>query len=264
MVMNQLIRRVRRTRPVKRLRYPHKRSAVHYLLDDPRLVFGIPRTPTKLHAASFVERALGDNIIGALHAFLPQDFQDHLARVGGVDRQGDRLMLYMLVRRFRPQIVVETGVARGTSSSYILCAMKQNGVGHLYSIDLAPRTAAVDDDETRRNRYKLPDGQVHGEHEIGDLIPENLRDRWTLIVGDAREELPILMASLSGGIDVFYHDSLHSYDHMMFEYETAWPHIHDGGLLLSDDVLWNRAFHNFCRDQERKPIIYRSFGMIRK
>jgi hypothetical protein len=60
---------------IKRLRYPHKRTASNYFLDDPRLVFGIPSTPTKLHVASFIERAPGANIVEALHAFSPRIFK---------------------------------------------------------------------------------------------------------------------------------------------------------------------------------------------
>jgi predicted O-methyltransferase YrrM len=249
---------------IKRLRYPHKKAAVNYFLDDPRLLFGIPSTPTKLHAASFIERALDQNIIGALHAFLPQEFQDHLAQCKGADQQGYRLMLYLLVRKYRPEIVVETGVARGISSAYILCAMKENGVGQLYSIDLPAQKAAVEEDADREAyRYTLADGQTHQHYEIGYLVPEYLRSRWTLILEDARKALPELMGKLPM-IDFFYHDSLHSYDHMKFEFETAWPRLRDGGLLLSDDVLWNNAFHEACKTHGRKPMIYRSFGMIKK
>lgn len=248
----------------KRWRYPHKKSAVNYFLDDPRLLFGIPSTPSKLHVASFIERALGTNIIEALHAFLPQDFQDHIAQVGGADQQGYRLMLYLLVRKYRPQVVVETGVARGISSAYILCAMRENCSGHLYSIDLPAKKAAIEEDSNREKyRYTLSDGQTHSEYEIGYTVPEFLKERWTLTLDDSRRALPELMTKLQT-IDVFYHDSLHSYDHMKFEFETAWPHLKEGGLLLSDDVLWNNAFHEMCKQHARKPMIYRSFGMIQK
>ena len=94
-------------------------------------------------------------------------------------------------------------------------------------------------------------------------MPDFLRDRWTLTLDDARKALPELMAKLPA-IDFFYHDNLHSYDHMKFEFETAWPKLREGCLLLSDDVLWNNAFHEVCKRERRKPIIYRSFGMIQK
>ncbi len=249
---------------IKRLKYPHKKTALNYFMDDPRLVFGIPSTPNKTHVGSFIERAMGKNIVESLHYFLPRELTDCLDQHGVWDTQGYRLMLYLLVRKHRPEIVVETGVARGTSSSYILQAMRENGTGHLYSIDLPAETVAVDDEPDREShRFTLADGQTHQQYEVGYIVPDFLRDRWTLTLEDSRTALPALMEKL-GTIDFFYHDSLHSYDHMKFEFETSWPHIKDGGLLLSDDVLWNNAFHEVCKAQNRKPSIYRSFGMIQK
>ena len=45
-------------------------------------------------------------------------------------------VLYATVRVARPDIVVETGVGSGVSSTFFLSAMEANGVGRLYSIDL--------------------------------------------------------------------------------------------------------------------------------
>ena len=44
--------------------------------------------------------------------------------------------LYLLVRAAQPQRVIETGVLYGASSAAILAALKHNGQGELYSIDL--------------------------------------------------------------------------------------------------------------------------------
>ena len=45
------------------------------------------------------------------------------------------VVLYAVCRIRNPGIVVETGVASGVSSSYILCALENNEHGELYSID---------------------------------------------------------------------------------------------------------------------------------
>ncbi|MDQ1280386.1 MAG: hypothetical protein QG670_1649 [Thermoproteota archaeon] len=45
-------------------------------------------------------------------------------------------VLYVLCRQLKPYVVVETGVAGGMSSSYILCALEENKYGRLYSIDV--------------------------------------------------------------------------------------------------------------------------------
>jgi predicted O-methyltransferase YrrM len=45
-------------------------------------------------------------------------------------------LIYALVRSLKPSIVVETGVAGGMSSCYILKGLRDNNKGELFSIDL--------------------------------------------------------------------------------------------------------------------------------
>ena len=137
--------------------------------------------------------------------------------------------LYSIARLAKPEVVIETGVAAGISSFSILQALEDNKAGVLYSIDLPNATE------------KVPRRQ-----EPGFLVPERLRPRWKLLLGDSRELLPSLVDRL-GTIDVFCHDSLHTAEHMRFEYETAWPHIRSGGLLYSDDLDPSDVFADFCR-----------------
>lgn len=46
------------------------------------------------------------------------------------------LLLYVLARALKPEVVVETGVANGISSSFILKALDENARGRLCSVDL--------------------------------------------------------------------------------------------------------------------------------
>ncbi len=50
-------------------------------------------------------------------------------------------------------------------------------------------------------------------------------------------------------MDVFCHDDEHTYPVMISQYRLAWPHLRSGGLLLSDDVNWNQAFTDFCKEK---------------
>jgi hypothetical protein len=89
--------------------------------------------------------------------------------------------------------------------------------------------------------------QVRGERmETGALTPDHLRSRWQLERGRTRRVLPQLVSNLST-LDIFLHDSLHTYRNMTFEFKTAWRQLRKGGVLLSDDVAMNRAFQNFFR-----------------
>ena len=48
---------------------------------------------------------------------------------------GNYLLLYFLVRKFRPKIILETGVAAGWSTLAFLKAINKNELGKLYSSD---------------------------------------------------------------------------------------------------------------------------------
>lgn len=56
-------------------------------------------------------------------------------------------------------------------------------------------------------------------------------------------------------IDVFIHDSDHSYDVIAFEIETAYPYLRSGGVLVADDVFQNMAFFDSCRRFRIKPVV---------
>lgn len=134
---------------------------------------------------------------------------------------------YLTCRMLRPRAVVETGVAYGVTTSYILHALEQNAAGSLFSIDLPPL------------------GDESGDH-VGRLVPERLRDRWTLVRGKSRQVLSGLLDEL-GSLDVFVHDSLHTYRTMTWEFRTVWPFLERRGVLLADDIERNRAFHDFVQ-----------------
>lgn len=165
--------------------------------------------------------------------------------------------LYMVIRLARPKTVIETGVFDGVSSAVILQALKDNGEGALISIDLPARETILGSTH-RMTETALPPGASPGW-----VVPEYLKQRHRLVLGDSREWLPKLLQEYPI-IDVFFHDSLHTFEHQHFEYTTAWPHIADGGLLLSDDIFWNSAFHRFCRGRKRSYIHVDGFGAVRK
>lgn len=146
----------------------------------------------------------------------------------GVQMGRELPALYILGRVLRPRVVVETGVSSGASSAYLLQALCDNGAGHLYSVDLPPGD--------------LPSGWG-----AGWIVPAELRQAWSLSLGDTRQRLGPLLEGL-GEIDWFLHDSLHTYEHMLWEFRTAWPHLKVGGLFLSHDVGANEAFFDFMAE----------------
>jgi hypothetical protein len=208
----------------------------------------------------FLARVTGASV-SEIGRFLGEPFQDrrfydHLRHAEtqfnptqsiGADLYAKRVLLqYAIVRAFKPDCVVETGVANGVSSAYILLAMERNQKGALYSIDVGDGSF-------------LPPGE-----QTGWIAPEWLRKRWTMDLGDARVILPSVLKDLNC-LDIFIHDSLHTYEHMRFEYEQAYPRLRPGGILISDDALWNSAFSEFAREVSSPEVgIIRGIGILRK
>lgn len=165
-------------------------------------------------------------------------------------------LLYFLIRKTKPSVIVETGVAAGESTSYILQALNDNNSGKLYSIDLPFQWYIYGDHKLHLD--SLPPGKMPGY-----LIPHQLKARWNLILGNTYNKLPDLIKKLVE-IDIFFHDSEHSDITMMFEYNQSWPYIKQGGLLLSDDISYTKAFGRFTKIKKVKKIIFKDLGVIQK
>jgi hypothetical protein len=159
--------------------------------------------------------------------------------------------LFLTVRKFVPSVVVETGVAQGISSYVMLKALQINGKGKLISIDLPNRNPEgfAYRDGTRDSVY------TPGGLEPGWLVPSELRTFWELKLGPSTE----MLHTIEDNVDFFYHDSEHSYENMTFEYEWAYNHLKNGGILASDDVTWNKAFSDFThRRKDMRPLFDQS------
>jgi predicted O-methyltransferase YrrM len=133
----------------------------------------------------------------------------------------DCATLYALTRWQRPAVVVESGGFIGMSSAFILKALVDEGLAtaKLHSIEWSE------------------------ECEQGALIPDELRPQFVPLRGKIedfveRDQLPSL-------IDMFLHDSSHSYRHMLWEFRAFWPRLRDDALLVSYDVHMNAAFPEF-------------------
>jgi hypothetical protein len=164
--------------------------------------------------------------------------------------------IYFLVRKNKPEKIVETGVWYGVSTSIILNAIKRNEKGFLFSIDLPAYFESggyTDENPYLREEDRtssLPKGKSPGF-----IVPEGYKDNWKLILGDSKIHLPALFVELKNA-DIFLHDSLHSYENMVFEFKTAMNYIKKGGYILSDNIDWHNAFFDFCK---KNNLDYKTF-----
>jgi predicted O-methyltransferase YrrM len=135
----------------------------------------------------------------------------------------DCATLYGLTRWARPMVLVESGGFIGMSSAFILKGLADEKLASakLYSIELSQ------------------------DCEQGALIPEELRCSRGFMPMRGRVEDFLKGDQLPRSIDMFLHDSSHSYKHMLWEFRQFWPRLRDGGLLVSHDVQMNAAFPEF-------------------
>ena len=136
----------------------------------------------------------------------------------------DCATLYGLTRWLRPAAVIESGGFIGMSSAFILKAFADEklATAKLYSIEWSKDCdqGALIPDELR----SVSGGFVPMRGKVEDFLKRN---------------------QLPRTIDMFLHDSSHSYRHMLWEFCQFWPRLRDGGLLVSHDVQMNAAFLEF-------------------
>lgn len=155
----------------------------------------------------------------------------------------DCRVIYLFIRALKPKVMVETGVLYGGFTAHTLEAMTQNSQGKLYSIDFP---------------FDAADKKFHG-----CLVMDEHKERWELILGDTRKELPALLKKL-GKIDFFQHDSSHLPSIMYFEYKTAMPFI-SNGYITSHNVIGSKfqenTFEKFARKNRLTYYIFRNMGL---
>jgi len=76
------------------------------------------------------------------------------------------------------------------------------------------------------------------KEKVGAVIPSHLRKRQQLFLDKATRVLKKFTQN-SLKVDIFVHDSIHTYHNMIEEFDIIWPHIKKKGFLLSDDVTEN-------------------------
>jgi predicted O-methyltransferase YrrM len=167
----------------------------------------------------------------------------------------DAYFLYWAVRHAKPKVIVQTGVSNGLSSAFMMLALAKNGPdGKLYVIDIPAIFEPADPAWTQKGvvyGVVIPEGKSSGW-----LVPDIYRDRFDVQVGDAKILLPKLVEQLDH-IDLFYHDSDHTYHHMIFEFKEAMRKLAPGGVILADDISWNSSLWDFA---EARRVPSYNFG----
>jgi len=147
---------------------------------------------------------------------------------------GDNIfILYYIVRFFKPEVVLESGVSAGTSSGTIVHALDKNNKGILYSSDLP---------------------MLLDEKDIGILVPNELKYRWKLFTKGDSINLPLILNNIKK-IDLVYYDSDKSYLAKEFFIEKILKNF-DPKVIIIDDIDRDYWFRDFIKKRKNKYNYY--------
>lgn len=137
-----------------------------------------------------------------------------------------RLGWYALVRATQPDHVVETGTQLGLGSCAIAAALVQNGHGRLTTIDTDP--------------------------EAGYLIEEPLAS-----VVDRRIASSVEVLKELRDVDMFLHDSLHTYQYEASELAAVAPNLSPAAIVLSDNAHDSSALSDWAERTGRHYLFFK-------
>ncbi|OGW74658.1 MAG: hypothetical protein A2Z72_01035 [Omnitrophica bacterium RBG_13_46_9] len=128
------------------------------------------------------------------------------------------LLLFRLVREFRPSLCLELGTGLGISAAYQTAALELNGHGRLVTVEGAENLASL----ARENFKRL------GLNRVG-VVVGRFQDK---LDGLLREYAPVDFAFIDG----------HHYERATLSYfEKVLPFLSEGGLLVFDNIIWSKG-----------------------
>ena len=141
-------------------------------------------------------------------------------------RWARRLGWYALVRATQPEYVIETGTHLGLGSCAIAAALLRNGHGRLTTIDIDP--------------------------EAGYLIG----GPWEAVIDRQTGDSTKVLAGVKE-VDMFIHDSLHTYEYETRELAAVGPNLRDDAIVLSDNAHDSAALSDWAEQAGRHYLFFK-------
>jgi len=161
------------------------------------------------------------------------------------------VFLYIIVRLLKPKVIIETGCNIGFSSTFMALAVKENNNGCMfYTMDLADAFEPWENFsfvKCRKQKINFEKLKNLPPPQALSMVPQDLREHIIFLKGSSKDILPGLLKE-NKEVDIFFHDSEHSYRNIAWESISAIPYIKKGGYLLVHDVALNSAFKDMFHD----------------
>ena len=162
------------------------------------------------------------------------------------------IFLYILTKLLKPKLIIEAGCNVGFSSTFFALAIKENGNGcKFYTMDPYPEylwesMSFIEHSKARNQKINYENLNV----KCGPLsiVPSDLKEFIIFKSGRSEDILPTLLKN-NKEIDIFFHDSDHSYRNMVWECRSVLSSLKTGGYILVHDIGLNSAFRElFSKD----------------
>jgi predicted O-methyltransferase YrrM len=141
---------------------------------------------------------------------------------------GRRIVWYVLVRIYKPKVIVETGTDKGLGSLVIQLAIEKNQIGTLYTLDI--------------DEYS------------GSLFDKEDLKKIKFLVGDSVQNMQKI-----NEIDFFIHDSDHSEDHEKKEIQAAASKLTNNAIVISDNSHVTDVLFQWSKETNRNFIFIKEF-----
>ena len=146
------------------------------------------------------------------------------------------LFLYLLIRAFKPSVVLELGTNLGISSAYQAAALRRNGHGALVTLEASPYRARLAQELHRR------------------LHLTNV----TYVQGLFAETLAPTLRNF-GPVDFSFIDGHHQFQPTLDYFDAVWRHSNPHAVFAFDDIRWSagmaQAWAVLCSDSRLTLVV---------
>jgi len=150
------------------------------------------------------------------------------------------LLLYVLVKEFKPSQILELGTSLGLSAAYQAAALETNHKGHLFTLEGAEAIA---------NKAEMSLEQL-GYSNLVSVIKGNFLDTLDSVL--------IEMKNLDFSLIDGHHDKKATLQY----FEKIMPFLEDDAVMIFDDISWSKGMREAWDEIRRSSIVSSSFKVI--